>query len=337
MKPKELETRTMRMVYSHDAFSRMDESEDGKFYQRDRFVNHLDAGALATVEKLIRTLVVEERPVILDLMASWDSHIPGEVNPSEVVGLGLNENELARNPDLDWYLIQDLNRDHDLPFNDETFDVVLNTVSVAYLTRPFDVFMEVERILKPGGLFIVVISDRMFPNKAVKIWRQASPEERLLLVGDFFEVAGFNEPTTFASVGKPGIDPVYAVYAEKAGGDPARKRPAPRYFEADSIDPLEIERRKSRVAETLRCPYCNDLMKKWEVPDTPFIQWDNEYVYVCFNDACPYMVEGWDVMRAQGNPGFTYRLMYDPDRNSFKPVPDISLRALQNTVVSPRG
>lgn len=337
MKSAELETRTMRMVYSHDAFSRLDEADDAKFYQRDRFVNHLDAGALVTVEKLIKTLVVEKRPVILDLMASWDSHIPGGIEPAEVVGLGLNSNELARNPDLDWYLIHDLNRDHILPFNDDTFDVVLNTVSVAYLTRPFDVFMEVERILKPGGLFIVIISDRMFPQKAVKIWCQASSEERLLLVDDFFQVANFNEPTTFASVGKPGIDPVYAVYAEKAGGDPARKRPAPRSFGVDSVSRDEIEKRKSRVAETLLCPYCNERMKKWEVPDTPFIQWDNEYVYVCFNDACPYMVEGWNVMREQGNPGFTYRLMYDPDRNSFKAVPDISLRALGNTLIAPRG
>lgn len=337
MESKELEARTMRLVYTHDAFSRLDESDDKEFYNRDRFVSHLDAGALATVEKLIRTLVVEERPVILDLMASWDSHIPEEVKPSEVVGLGLNTNELARNPDLSWYLIHDLNRDHNLPFNDDTFDVVLNTVSVAYLTRPFDVFMEVERILKPGGLFIVVVSDRMFPNKAVKIWRQANPEERLLLVDDYFHVANFTQPTTFASVGKPGSEPVYAVYAEKGGGDPARNRPTPRFFEADTISREEIERRKSRVAETLRCPYCNERMGKWEVPDTPFIQWDNEYVYVCFNNACPYMVEGWDVMREQGNPGFTYRLMYDPDRNSFKPVPDISLRALRDTVIAPRG
>jgi len=39
-------------------------------------VSHLDSLALATVEKLIETLVVEENPAILDLMAGWDSHIP---------------------------------------------------------------------------------------------------------------------------------------------------------------------------------------------------------------------------------------------------------------------
>ena len=34
---------------------------------------------------------------MLDLMASWDSHLPNTVRPSRVVGLGLNENELSEN------------------------------------------------------------------------------------------------------------------------------------------------------------------------------------------------------------------------------------------------
>jgi hypothetical protein len=105
----------------------------------------------------------------------------------------------------------------------------------------------------------------------------------------------------------------------------------------NAVSQEEINRRKSRVHKTLRCPYCDQPLKKWEVSVTPFTEWDNEYFYICFNNDCPYMVEGWEVMREQGNEGFTYRLMYDPIRDCCKAVPDISMRALQETVVSPRG
>ena len=62
----------MSPIFSADAFSRLDESDDLEFYSRDRFVSHIDSIALSTVEKLIGTLVVEEKPAVLDLMAGWD-------------------------------------------------------------------------------------------------------------------------------------------------------------------------------------------------------------------------------------------------------------------------
>ncbi len=44
-------------------------------------------------------------------------------------------------------------------------------VGVQYLQRPFAVFAEVRRVLKPGAPFIVSYSNRCFPTKAVAIWR----------------------------------------------------------------------------------------------------------------------------------------------------------------------
>ena len=84
-------------------------------YSLDRFVSHLDALALSTVEKIIGDLVVEERPVILDLMAGWDSHLPEGIQPARLVGLGLNENELQRNKALTEYRLHDLNRGPENP------------------------------------------------------------------------------------------------------------------------------------------------------------------------------------------------------------------------------
>src|SRR5210317_614232 len=182
-------------LFSEDAFSRSDESDDSIFYTADRFVEHLDSLALSTVEKLIGDLVIEENPVILDLMSSWDSHIPSSLRPDRVVGLGLNSNELSKNPALTEWCLHDLNKNPILPFANDTFDVVLNVVSVDYMTKPFDVFREVNRILKPGGLFLVIFSSRLFEQKAVKIWRQSSEEERILLVEEFFTRDGtFTRP-----------------------------------------------------------------------------------------------------------------------------------------------
>jgi hypothetical protein len=85
----------MNPLFKKGAFSRLDETDDMVFYSKDRFVDHLDSLALDIVERLIETLIVEEKPVILDLMAGWNSHIPDDIKPERVVGLGLNNNELT--------------------------------------------------------------------------------------------------------------------------------------------------------------------------------------------------------------------------------------------------
>ena len=335
-------------IFGTDAFSRLDESDDLEFYSRDRFVSHLDSLALSTVEKLIGTLVVEESPAILDLMAGWDSHIPENLRASEVVGLGLNENELMKNKALSEAVIHDLNKDPHLPFPDNRFDVVINTVSVDYMTKPAEVSKEVGRVLKPGGLLLIIFSNRMFSEKAVKVWRDAGEDERVLLVEDFFREAGvFEKPSVFLSKGKPrpkddkyahlGIpsDPIYAVYADKKGGDSLRRsRPEVIISYGEPLDQETFERRKKAIKQTLRCPHCGEKMLKWAVPDNPFeVTWDNEFMYICFNDACPYYVRGWDFMYRDGNRGCSYRLMYNPEKDCCMPIPVPTPKALRESIV----
>jgi len=330
-----------------DAFTRSDDSDDARFYGRDRFVSHLDSTALATVERLIGRLVIEERPAILDLMAGWDSHLPPELKPGRVVGLGLNAHELERNRALGEAILHDLNQEPRLPFPERSFDAVLITVSVDYLTRPLEVFREAGRVLKPGGLFLVIFSNRMFPQKAVKIWKESSETERLILVEDLFKSSGaFEPPRVFISKGKPrpagdkyaglGLpsDPIYAVYADRAGAGPGRRpRPAPEPEAERPPDPEAIRRRKARIRETLACPYCGRRLSKWAVPQTPFTSWDNEYLYVCFNDECDFVIRGFEAMNRQGNIGFSCRLAYDPIRDRCRSLPVPSLRALKEGVI----
>lgn len=80
-------------------------------------------------------------------------------------GMGMNEEELKRNPALTEYKVKDLNVDAHLPYESNTFDAITNVVSVDYLSRPLEIFKEMHRVLKPGGRAIMSFSNRCFPTK----------------------------------------------------------------------------------------------------------------------------------------------------------------------------
>jgi SAM-dependent methyltransferase len=328
-----------------DSFLRADETDDTAFYARDRMVHHLDAQARSTIESLVGHLVVEVEPVLLDLMSSCDSHIPDSMNPSRVVGLGLNERELASNSTLDDFVIHDLNQNPELPFEDETFDAVLCTVSVDYMTQPFRVFSDVGRILKSGGLFLVTFSNRYFQEKVVKIWRHATGQQRINLVEMYFEGSGqFDEPTVFVSRGKPrpeddkyaplGVpsDPVCAVYAEKKGSYGSRRPVISAGYDDRPFDWDEVNARKLDVKNTHECPYCGTRLEKVEVPNTPFTEWTSDHMCVCLNDHCPYFLFGWDAMADQGGSG-SYRFMYEPSIQNCYMLPVTNKMELKEYVI----
>ena len=217
--------------FSPQHFERMDEDDDRVFYVQPRKVVHIDDSAIAAVGRLFRELVPPDS-VVLDLMSSWRSHWPTGHTKARLVGLGLNREEMEDNPDLDEVVVHDVNRDTELPFNDDTFDAVAITVSVQYLTRPVDTFGEVNRILKPGGVFIVSFSNRMFPTKAVYIWRASSDRGRVDLVGTYMEMAGNFEDIqgVFANPQEsPPADPLFAVHSRKSapGSTTPTFRPPP--------------------------------------------------------------------------------------------------------------
>ncbi len=170
-------------------FTRQDESDDHNFYTAARMVVHIDDTAIAAVTDAIRRHVPADAHV-LDIMSSYRSHLPEEVHYQEVVGLGMNEAELQANKQLTRYVVHNLNKNPHLPFEDAQFDAVINTVSVQYLKRPVEVFREVARVLKPGGVSLVNFSDRMFPTKAVRIWYEGDNESHIALVKRYYELAG---------------------------------------------------------------------------------------------------------------------------------------------------
>jgi hypothetical protein len=191
------------------AFDKADTSPDADFYAFPRFVTHIDDGAIAAVTAAYRA-TLPAGGIILDLMASWVSHLPDDVNYASVIGHGLNAEELAANPRFTRWFVQDLNADPVLPLDDASVDGAVLCVSVQYLQRPVEGFRQVARVLRPGAPFVVSFSNRCFPTKAVAIWQALPGPEQQRLVAAYMAAAGFVDITTSASTPALG-DPLWIV------------------------------------------------------------------------------------------------------------------------------
>src|SRR3989442_14923885 len=91
------------------AYAREDESTDDAFYLIPRKVVHIDDGAIAALGRLYAE-VLPAGGRLLDLMSSWRSHLPEGFGAAEVVGLGMNAEEMADNPQLTGFVVHDVNR-----------------------------------------------------------------------------------------------------------------------------------------------------------------------------------------------------------------------------------
>jgi SAM-dependent methyltransferase len=197
-------------------FSRADDSPDPAFYAFDRFVTHIDDGAIGAVGALYRELGIDgagNAIRVLDFMSSWISHFIAA--PPELVVLGMNPRELAANQQADEFVVHDLNTDPSFPFPDRSFDAATCCVSIDYLVRPIDVLRDAARIVRPGGLVVCTFSNRCFPTKVIRGWLMMSESQRPLAVSRYFELAGgYDPPQTrmYTPSGSPG-DPLYAVWA----------------------------------------------------------------------------------------------------------------------------
>ncbi len=136
--------------FKPEHFRRSDESHDEFFYTDPRFVVHIDDNAIVAATRLYKELLPEHGKV-LDLMSSWRSHLPKDVRYAEVVGLGMNADEMADNPQLSSYVVWNLTTSPSLPFEDAQFDGAICTVSVQYMVKPVEVFRDVGRLSSTLG------------------------------------------------------------------------------------------------------------------------------------------------------------------------------------------
>ena len=203
-----------KIPFPASAFQRQDETPDAEFYHHPRFVNHLDNAAIAAVTQLYRDYF-DPNTQLLDLMSSWVSHLPPEVLYRRVVGLGMNHAELAANPRLAAFVVQDLNQQPALPFADHEFDGAAICVSVDYLTQPVTVLRELARVLRPGAPLVITFSNRCFPSKAVAAWHALDDRGHLALVRQYLLAAGGWQAIELLDRSPaPGrSDPLFAVVA----------------------------------------------------------------------------------------------------------------------------
>mmetsp|Transcript_25629 Transcript_25629/g.36132 ORF Transcript_25629/g.36132 Transcript_25629/m.36132 type:complete len:330 (-) Transcript_25629:131-1120(-) len=187
--------------YTAADMGRVDTSDDSYFYDSPRFVTHIDDRAIESLtafyrEELAALALRKENGGnidVLDLCSSWISHLPkdeevgGIIPYGRIVGVGMNEEELQENPQLTEYFVQDMNKNPSLSqFDDDSFDAIMNVVSVDYLTKPKEIFQEMYRILRPGGIALCSFSNRCFPTKAVAMWLQADDIGRMTIVGSYY-------------------------------------------------------------------------------------------------------------------------------------------------------
>jgi SAM-dependent methyltransferase len=195
-------------------FDRMDRGDDAHFYAEPRLVTHIDDATIAALTNVYRE-VLPVAGAVLDLMSSWISHLPEEISFGRVAGLGMNAAELERNAQLSEWCVHDLNRDPELPYDDASFDAVVNAVSIQYLTKPVEVFRSVARVLRPGGLHLIATSHRLFPTKAVRAWHVLPPERRFEVIRAYFERSGGYEAARFDDRSPDGADPLWILQARR--------------------------------------------------------------------------------------------------------------------------
>jgi hypothetical protein len=210
--------------WSDMPFVRRDCRPDAAFYAQPRLVAHLDRTAQTELAALYAQLLTPGSQV-LDLMSSWQTHLPDDLELAALVGLGMNAAELNANPRLTERVVHDLNAAPQLPFDDGQFDAVMCNLSIEYLIEPIAVLREVARVLKSGGLCVIGFSNRWFPPKAIQLWEGIHEFERPGLVLEYFLAAGgFTDLETYSLRGllRPDddkyagqmtlSDPIYAVW-----------------------------------------------------------------------------------------------------------------------------
>ena len=243
-------------AFPERAFDRADETPDTVFYADPRLYYHMDPAARYSLRLFYEELFEDlPAPSIVELCASWASHLPELRDFGPVIGIGLNEEELSRNGSLTAYVVHDLNvapvvpgifdaartaaeeaglhlgadsSDAPVDLDDGCgpIDCVTCVLGVEYLMRPVEVFTEALRLLRPGGTCIIAFSSRFMAAKAVRLWAEATEGQRLWLAASYLHfatVCGSRGNWRFSSLEAldlspdPGrSDPLFVVKATKA-------------------------------------------------------------------------------------------------------------------------
>ena len=211
-------------ILTYQQRQKPDNTNDSEFYSTPKFVYHLDANFRNNLSELYKK-EFENNRCVLDLMSSWDSYLPATKNYKKVIGHGLNKEELEKNKFFDKYWIQNFNKDQNIPLESESIDYCLMVAAWQYLQYPENLAMEIARILKSNGKFIIAFSNRAFWTKAPNIWTNSDENQRVDYVRSVLISNGFKEPkvikkyvsNNFKIFPFFNFDPFYCLIAQKIG------------------------------------------------------------------------------------------------------------------------
>ena len=79
------------------------------------------------------------------------------------------------------------------------------------------------------------------------------------------------------------------------------------------------------------CDHCHVPMKKWATPANS--TWKTDFLWVCFNDECPYFVRGWDHMMKTQEAKASYRHSLNPETGATGPLPCWSYNAQKDRII----
>lgn len=82
---------------------------------------------------------------------------------------------------------------------------------------------------------------------------------------------------------------------------------------------------------TTKCQHCNVDMLAWQPP--PEAVWDSPFLYICFNDDCPYFQRSMTWMKDHYAVSAMYRFRVDPASGGSGPIPVWSRDALRDGIV----
>jgi len=138
---------------------------------------------------------------VLELFSVYESILPSRVELGPTVGVGFYGPEMKANPALDDYIVQDISVDPYLPLADNYFDFVVVPANFQLLQRPKEMFQEINRVLKPGGMAICGMKLGLWSflgQKQCRYYAETNYLEDVLALGSFFHYAGgFTKPQAY--------------------------------------------------------------------------------------------------------------------------------------------
>ncbi|GMH74749.1 hypothetical protein TrRE_jg1499 [Triparma retinervis] len=189
---------------------------------------------------------------VLELGAGSNSYFPPSLKLSRHVGVSYTDDKMKSNPSITSSIIADLNdveeerglRSPEVKsLGAGTFDKVVMTNTIDFLTHPREVFRTAWFLLKPGGTMIVPFSSKdayksAFGDVQTKMWRTMNDDQHMWVAGSFFQFSagegwsglkGFDisppKPSNFIQEKLDKTTGAYVVQATKSDLEPTSVDP----------------------------------------------------------------------------------------------------------------